>query len=108
MLSAPEMHAWAPPCSLLLKSVLAPAEPVPHSDVSVSCHQAVLRAEFLAPLFLVHLLVLRESHSRSDHPPMTPVQRTAVVVSMMEFMDVAELAADKLVAGSAFLLSTSE
>ena len=49
------------------------------------------------------ILVLRENHSRSDHPPMTPIQCTAAVTSMMEFLDVAELAADVLVAGSTFL-----
>ena len=51
-ISAPQMHAWAPLCPLLLKNVLAPAESAPHLDVSPSCHRAVLRAGFpTAPLF---------------------------------------------------------
>ena len=39
---------------------------------------------------------------------MTPVQCTAAVTSMMEFLDAAELADDVLVAGSTFSESASE
>ena len=53
-----------------------------------------------APLS-VYLSVLRENHSRSGHPPMTPVKCTAMTASMMEFPDAMELVTDVLIMGGA-------
>ena len=88
MTSAPEMHALAPTCPLLLKVVLAPAESAPDPDVSPLCHRCVLQAGVLTAPLPVHLPVFRNSYSRSCHPPTTPVQCKAAVTSMMNFLDV--------------------
>ena len=106
--SAPEMHAWAPLCPLLLKTVLAPAKSDPSPDVSLACRRAVLRAGFPIAPFPVHLPVLRKNYSRSDHPPPTPVQCTAAVTSIIKFLVEAKLAADVLATGSTFSESPSE
>ena len=71
---ATDIRAWAPPCPLLLKTVLAPAGFIPYVSPS---YQAILSG---------HLPVLRENYCPPGHVPTTPVQYTAAVTSTVKFL----------------------
>ena len=77
VISAPDIRAWAPPCPLLLKSKLAPAEFAPDPNVPLSSHRTVLRAGFPTTSRPDHRQVLQENYSR---------QCTVAVTRMVEFL----------------------
>ena len=95
VISAPDVRAWAPPCPLAPKLVLAP----------VDSPQAVLQATSPTATLPVNLPVLQETHSWSGRSPTTQAQCAALVIaSMMEFPNaVKERVTDVLVVGSTCL-----
>ena len=68
--------------------MLAPADSAPRPNVSPSCYWAVLQVRFPTGPLSVHLPMLQETHSRSDRPPTTQAQCTALLIaSMMKLTD---------------------